>query len=320
MVRGVTECPAPKAWLSAYLYHGGSGDRFLREAVAPFVTLCLDRGSAERFFFVRGVDEGQHIRLRLKGEPRVLEKVLRPSLDEHFEAGSRGSVRYVAYHPETLRYGGPLGVLIAERQFEWSSRAALAALELGGSAGYDRITGTAIHLHVGFAGGLGMEPAEARRFFDYVSELFIVGALGSLSELGVREFRKRRGRTHEAFESAFRRQSPDLEGLPALLTAAARDELDDGDSWFVQWVDRSREIGRSLRRALSRGRLLPPRDQPPALAVGLPDREGEEFWPILASYVHMTNNRLGIHNRDESYIGYLIARSLEPHGMGTRRS
>ncbi|MFP5247245.1 MAG: lantibiotic dehydratase C-terminal domain-containing protein, partial [Thermoanaerobaculia bacterium] len=32
--------------------------------------------------------------------------------------------------------------------------------------------------------------------------------------------------------------------------------------------------------------------------------------PILVSYLHMTNNRLGVANRDEAYLAYLIARSL----------
>jgi hypothetical protein len=38
--------------------------------------------------------------------------------------------------------------------------------------------------------------------------------------------------------------------------------------------------------------------------------EQQQLWPIFESYVHMTNNRLGILNRDESYLGYLMQQSL----------
>ncbi|MGB5931124.1 MAG: lantibiotic dehydratase C-terminal domain-containing protein, partial [Cyclobacteriaceae bacterium] len=34
-------------------------------------------------------------------------------------------------------------------------------------------------------------------------------------------------------------------------------------------------------------------------------------WRIYDSYVHMTNNRLGIQNRDEAYLAYLIKKCLD---------
>lgn len=36
-----------------------------------------------------------------------------------------------------------------------------------------------------------------------------------------------------------------------------------------------------------------------------------ERWLIYDSYVHMTNNRSGVLNRDEGYLGYLMAKSVE---------
>ena len=34
------------------------------------------------------------------------------------------------------------------------------------------------------------------------------------------------------------------------------------------------------------------------------------LWPILESYTHMTNNRLGVLNRDEAFLGYLIENTM----------
>jgi len=36
-----------------------------------------------------------------------------------------------------------------------------------------------------------------------------------------------------------------------------------------------------------------------------------ERWMHMADYMHMTNNRLGILNRDESYMAFLLTESLQ---------
>ena len=35
-------------------------------------------------------------------------------------------------------------------------------------------------------------------------------------------------------------------------------------------------------------------------------KANQERWAIYDSYVHMTNNRLGILNRDEAYLAYIM--------------
>ena len=36
-----------------------------------------------------------------------------------------------------------------------------------------------------------------------------------------------------------------------------------------------------------------------------------KVWQMLSDYIHLTNNRLGIHNKDESFLAFMIKRSLE---------
>jgi hypothetical protein len=36
----------------------------------------------------------------------------------------------------------------------------------------------------------------------------------------------------------------------------------------------------------------------------------QQLWAIYDSYIHMLNNRLGIMNRDEGYLGFLIKEVL----------
>jgi len=46
---------------------------------------------------------------------------------------------------------------------------------------------------------------------------------------------------------------------------------------------------------------------------GVPDIQLDR-WSIYADYLHLTNNRLGILNRDEPFLSYLITRSLKNMG------
>ena len=180
----------PDTWLAAYLYRGEPWEALLTEAVQPFVQQVLINGWADSFFFIRYWERGPHIRLRFKGDAVVLESQLRPALTAHFTRyfrqypsqradparqlppGSQwfpnDSVQFIPYEPETDRYGGPVGVAIAERQFACASRVVLATLAASRTWNYDRALGTAIQLHLLFAYATGMDLEEARAFFTLV--------------------------------------------------------------------------------------------------------------------------------------------------------
>ena len=149
--------PSPQTgerWLSGHLFldtraHPGAADRVLLEVVRPFVRRCLERGWISRYFFIRYWELGPHLRLRLCGEERVLEEVVRPALEEHVDAALAAQLRgrargdlpgdavrspvealvWIPYLPEAARYGGPEGVRLAERFFFCSSEVAMECLE-----------------------------------------------------------------------------------------------------------------------------------------------------------------------------------------------
>jgi thiopeptide-type bacteriocin biosynthesis protein len=126
--------PPGSEWLYARIYTGtASADRLLSEAVAPLVQRVMAAGHAERWFFLRYGDPSWHLRLRFQGHPRRLRDEVLPALKAALEPALRdGSVwrlQLDTYEREVERYGGPEGVVLAERLFQEDSQAALGLLE-----------------------------------------------------------------------------------------------------------------------------------------------------------------------------------------------
>jgi thiopeptide-type bacteriocin biosynthesis protein len=285
--------------------------RVLLHVVEPLVTECGARGLARRYFFVLGFDGAVHVRLRLLHD-RAAGAYLRRLVERRAQSLSRERsasprVRYVPYEPETQRYGGQVGLRIAERHFEHSSRAVLTALKRTQSMDYEAASGLALQMHIGFAAGWGLERSEAQAFFEYVSGLWEGFACGDGDVLPEHEV-DRKAWIQARFGEAATRNSEPIDELGRLYAAARRREIDENDSWFLDWVRDCASMGHALRRSSDGARLRVSRATPlPPQSTDCGDRR---LWPILASYAHMTNNRLGIMNRDESYLYYLAARSL----------
>jgi hypothetical protein len=321
-------------WLAVHLYYAEPWEAFLTEAVWPFVEKTLAAGSADQFFFIRYWERGPHIRLRFKGSEHTLTQVVQPELDAFFNRYfemypsereepkdmtafpverqwvPNNTLHYVPYQPEVERYGGPAGIAIAERQFQLSSQAVLIVLALSGHWDYERALGTAIQMHLGLAWALGMTLQETRHFFARIFEGWFARAYGFVPHLSAEEIAHRRQATLAAFAESFKRKQAVLVAYHQRIWQALVAGWELEQEWLNRWLCGMRKIGHELKTADARKRLIYPYGlkPDPATPVSI-DRQNR--WSILGSYVHMTNNRLGILNRDEAYLGYLIVNSLE---------
>ncbi len=322
------------AWLAAHLYYDGPWERFLTGAVRPFVARTLAEPGVQQYFFIRYWERGPHVRLRFKGDAATLEERVKPALLGHFGRYFRAfpsrrtgpaltkplpageewfpdhSVQFIPYEPETERYGGPAALAVAERQFEASSDAVLALLAQSPDWGYSRALGAAIQLHLGFAHAVGMNLAEVGAFFARLSESWLPGAYsGYGTPLTTEGLENRRREVLGAFGEAFLRQRAVL--LPLFIQVW--EALEAGDAfeqdWFTGWLREMRQVGQGLGRVQDAGQLVPPVRLPAGSAAPFTDAQRDR-WLIYDSYVHMTNNRLGILNRDEGYLGYLLEAGL----------
>lgn len=322
-------------WLAAYLYYGEPWETLLSEAVKPFAETILKEGLAEQYFFIRYWERGPHIRLRFKGDPKVLEETVKPRLQSHFEDWMKAnpserrepenmpaehawypnnSVQFVEYEPETDRYGGPHGLVVSEAHFQDASDAILAIIGEAEEWDYSRALGAAIQLHLGFLIGLSMDFKESKAFFNRVSRGWLPRAFMHYGEeLPEEEVKRRKEETEEAFEKNFQEQQEALVPFFETVWEALQEGQEFEQQWLNDWVSNVARTRRELVALQEKDQLI----VPPYLVqygrhkeVGFPD-DAVARWTIYESYVHMVNNRLGVMNQDEAYLGYLIRRSFE---------
>ncbi|MEO0778923.1 MAG: lantibiotic dehydratase C-terminal domain-containing protein [Bacteroidota bacterium] len=325
-------------WLSAHLYYNEPWESFLTDAVLPYLNTTLQTGIAQKYFFIRYWERGPHLRLRLLGRPDTLREVLYPNLCEHFGSyferlpsertepeyppqlpddfkwHPNNSIQFIAYQPEWERYGGAVGVAIAEETFFHSSRIVLANIApRAKNWEYDDALGLAIKLHLCAVHGWGMQRAEARSFFQFFFYNWLPRAFRHPDTGDHRERETRERDTLAAFAAAFDQQRAVLidyhEQLWGALLAGSTFE----EPLLNDWIEHQRELAQTLRYALQDQRFVrrPLHYQFYNTGDAVLSPLEKQCWMQYADYLHLTNNRLGVLNRDEGYLAYLMMRSME---------
>ncbi len=326
-------------WFAGHLYYDEPWEVFLTDAVKPFIEDVSSHSLAEGYFFIRYWERGPHIRLRFRGNAEVLEEQLKPMFQEYFHDYFRdhpsqrkpiegmekwaeaqrfypdNSVQFIQYQPEVDRYGGAEGIGIAERQFQCSTDAVLAIIAESEGWDYNRALGAAIQLHLGFIFAVGMDITEAIAFFTWISRIWLSRTYRFSADLSREELSQRRETVLNAFKENFLKQQSVLVPYHETLWGAFTDGVEFEQEWLNKWVTGIQGISARLETALLENRIIVPAwfqslFAPGELSEKIP-ADARKLWPILESYVHMTNNRLGILNRDEAYLGYLIKESLK---------
>jgi thiopeptide-type bacteriocin biosynthesis protein len=127
--------PPGSEWLYVKLYTGAAIlDQLLHDMVQPLVDGVFRTGAADRWFFIRYGDPHWHLRLRFHGAPARLDGEVLPALRAAtaplLTEGRLSRIQYDTYEPEIERYGGPEGMVLAERLFQADSEAVLALSSL----------------------------------------------------------------------------------------------------------------------------------------------------------------------------------------------
>jgi thiopeptide-type bacteriocin biosynthesis protein len=212
-------------WLYAKLYVGPSAaDQVLRQVVAS-VTRAAS-AVLRAWFFIRYADPDWHLRVRFHGEPRALMELVLPRLLESAaplrDDGRLYRLEIGTYDREVERYGGPRGVVVAERLFQADSEAVLRILEAFGDDAPDARWRLAL---------LGVDRLLDDAGFTVAEKSELVAAMrgGAMEQLGEgkplrlqldRDFRARRQELEALFDQA--RLPSDLEAGRAALAERSR--------------------------------------------------------------------------------------------------
>lgn len=320
-------------WLSAHIYYFDQQDILLIEGIKPLIAEMRRQRCLQRYFFVRYFEGGPHVRLRLRGEARILQEVVKPLLESRLHTflgrhPSRGVLanaakrelaklperlrdpvspqqdnllRYEAYVPETARYGGLRGVEIAEKHFELSSDLALQVVETTRGKASKRL-GLALNLMLASALQVGIRGDLLRLFLKlYVERTLALSGSRSPHREQLAQFGRK-------FEKHKRRM---LDSVTALMERLSSGQIRRSPFYGV-WLKGLAATALELEEAEGSGLLdLPgPRQLPFQAPESL-----SKFVRLLPSYLHMTNNRLGITPLNEAYLSYLGWRCLTAEGV-----
>ncbi len=285
----------------------------------------MDENLAEQFFFVRYWENGPHIRLRFKGQKAKLYGEVKPLVEKAFKEYlgkfctddnsishrnpgfvSDKTMIIVPYEAETDRYGGEQAMAICEQQFQNSSEAVFQALIENPSWNYSQALGIAIQMHIAFAVKTGMTNYEAYQFFARQFQNWFPSAIHSKVGASPEELDKYKSEVLTAFSESFEKQRDVLEPFAETINQGLRDNITDFSSaWFRDWCENIELMHEALLNLKKKGRLFVPESFQKALFI---ERSMPHEWYVYDSLCHMTNNRLGILNQDEGFIGFILAR------------
>lgn len=312
-------------WLAVNLYYSEPWEDFLVEAVKPYVQTVMKTGIAQHYAFTRYWERGPHIRLRFKGDARVLRNLLKPNLNEHFHNYydakpsflvqpnyppefpeqyrwlPNNSIQYIPFAASMKPLGGLEFTETAQQHFQASSDIVLHLLEVCRSFwDSDEALLTAMKLHLSMMHCMGLDSKNINQFFQNYFQNWLCNSTN---------FNNNNSRNNPQFEISYREQLlKEFEGdynkhqyliIPPL--ERFWDKLLKGESFpdesFNQWLDFNQAANCILR-------------------LGTANQSGLQGIPFLLNnlfceFIHQTNNRLGIHDVGEGYLMYLLMKFLQ---------
>lgn len=291
--------PSARGWLTAHLAFegalcGAEADRLLLHTVAPLVQDLTAEGLIDHFFFLRYNVPGHHLRLRfgdLVSEPR--RNAVRQAVAEAVAASPQPvDLSWHDYEPEVERYGGPVGVLLAEDLFVDASRVALQLLHKFPPGDRSSRLGKGLLTTLVLLWVFAQQRRDASRLAHYYTAAYLHSRLPDDAS---------RQRLNDAFVEGFDRQASRL----AEFVEVAWEAMQDAASLTPE-LDAYRDAmdgHRQRLEALCRQGLLAIDGQPA-------DDWGAVVWRLVPSYLHMMNNRLGIELEEEAYLASLTHLTL----------
>ena len=318
---------AREKWLSFFIYYYDKQDQLLTECIRPLVDTLKSRESFVQYFFIRYWDGGPHIRFRVLDQngDEALESLIesrirtymetKPSsfvlpervMREHFLRFSRlenvgvsfdiqpnNSLLRKQYEPEYVRYGGTKGTKCSEAHFFHSSELCLGLLEDIREKKRNRLTvSMAVTLSILEAFKMAIEESrEILAKYSLVWQRYIPQDPRQVQGYFEQKFDLQKDKITNYLRYYFLNKS---EIIPEELLSP----------WMAQLYKTSER----MTQLYQRGQLAFQTEGDQYLK-GLEHIPHYKLIPIIMSYIHMTNNRLGIRPEQEAYLGFLLYQGL----------
>ncbi|MFG2359921.1 thiopeptide-type bacteriocin biosynthesis protein [Streptomyces sp. NPDC048521] len=323
-------------WVSLHVFYAANANPVLVNCVRQLVSRLREQGLLRSWFFIRYWLEGPHVRLRLlpadasvtaevtATAQEALEGYLRerPALYEEDRDASgdlyknmflaeyseerwnelygadgampfrdNNSVALIPYERELDRYGGPDGMELAEWHFQESSETVMTLLETTNVHVRTVLLGQAAQLTAGLCFAFLRDEEAVARFLVRYRMMWETS------------YQEPSESQHERFDRSYERMKERLVSrLRHVRDSTRGDSCASPTPLERSWLAHCAELRDRAEELAEAGHLTfrdgPVRDLQAALAI------------VLSSYVHMTNNRLGVSILDEIYLSYVIGKAL----------
>lgn len=202
------------------------------------------------------------------------------------------------YEPEYVKYGGPVGVHIAEQHFEQSSDLVLQLIATTNVHVRNVMFGLAIQTMALTTATFLPDRDDAARFHERYQTMWETTLLSASTP------------TRDGFETNYLEMADQLaDRLSTIDDAVHAGQADQLPGFLGAWGAHCRDLRRGIIHATEAGGLVFPDGFPTGerRVVTDPDRT---LSTLLVPFIHMTNNRLGVSIVEEVYLSHLLARYL----------
>lgn len=341
-----------KNWISVHIFYYSDLDYLLVHGIAPLIADLREQGLIQRYFFIKYWLEGLHIRLRLLpalgGDEEKIKhlatRAIATFLEQHpalyvprqkvspqgktmfiREYGEEkwietygkdgemplrpnNSFAFIDYEPEYGRYAGSAGMELSEWHFEQSSDTVIDLLRKTNTGVSSMLLGRSAQLALPFFYGIFREDSKVISALERYILYWTHSQRQSIPE--------------SIYTKKYQRMAPALQQHVGRIRRYMLDEQPSNHMTSVEkkWKEHISEFRLRIAKLYEEHKIvIPDRDLP----FSTPQTLDGVYHYLQGSYVHMTNNRLGVVIPQEVYVAYLLKRTLEDllaDGVGRKES
>lgn len=301
--------PEREGYVSLHIFYRLDLNDLLLDTIQPLISEWYQAHRISRHFFLRLWEGGQHIRLRLVTDKNgsadqfvkdiFLKNSAHPETSNAFDPELAVSIE--PYVQELARYGGQKSMTLAESIFCYASNIATRILQqYRDTWSNSTAISVALQANLLFAKASGTSLENAIQLMSFLSDNYIAYTVRDDQNFPVQVQKNR-----DLFYSSYRQQKTSIDYLCKTMW----EENPSADEWRGEWFNAMVAALRGFEK-LEAEHLI---DDPHWLEEINRNNVPEgclKRWSVWGSYLHMTNNALGIALRDESFLYDLAKNGL----------
>lgn len=311
-----------KVWNAYHVFYHGDLDELIRSAVSPLTKKLLEQGIVEKFFYIRYWEGGPHIRLRFyqekerinDSEPLIYSYInsffqeypseefsdkkmlllqmnklamLENKTSNQIDIVANNSIVKEKYEQELVRYGGKVGMELAEEHFFQSSLFSIKIVESLNNQS-ERLS-LGMKSMISYIRVINLPINEITSFLDQYATIWLRYINGNVEKL------------KDYFYEKYLKQKQSIDTL-------VLENMSNGNSLSSEnfnWDFHLKQFLNQVEASWEQKEIQLNKEQ-----LSYIDYSKKTLY-LITSYIHMTSNRIGLKPQEEAYISCILSSSLK---------